>query len=134
MHTTVDDPSKYRDDEEVEKWEKREPLIRFRQYLKNRDLLTDEKDEELEARLEKRIAESIENAERMMREADTAPAIFEHLFAETSPALGEQRAEFEARQRTEQPGKQKRPRNKATRREKTNAPDDDGAGAESGAA
>ena len=36
----------------------------------------------------------------MMKESEVAPAIFEHLFAETPPVLAEQRTEFEARQRS----------------------------------
>ncbi|NOX59098.1 MAG: thiamine pyrophosphate-dependent dehydrogenase E1 component subunit alpha, partial [Planctomycetes bacterium] len=33
MHTTADDPTRYRDDKEVKEWEKRDPLIRFTKYL-----------------------------------------------------------------------------------------------------
>jgi pyruvate dehydrogenase E1 component alpha subunit len=135
MHTTVDDPSKYRDDEEVEKWAKREPLIRFRQYLENRALLADEDNDELEERLDKRIQESVENAERMMSEAEVAPAIFEHLFSQSPPVLTEQRAEFEAWQRSGKArSEQEKKPDETRRKKKANAENDDGAGAESGAA
>ena len=33
LHTTADDPTKYRDEAEVKAWEAREPLPRFRRYL-----------------------------------------------------------------------------------------------------
>ncbi|HEY4911816.1 MAG TPA: pyruvate dehydrogenase (acetyl-transferring) E1 component subunit alpha, partial [Methylomirabilota bacterium] len=38
VHTTADDPTKYRTDEEVKAWEQKDPLTRFRAYLeKKRD-------------------------------------------------------------------------------------------------
>ncbi len=46
-HTTADDPSRYRSEEEVKKYEKYEPIRRFRRYLIDRGLLDEEKDKEL---------------------------------------------------------------------------------------
>ena len=37
-HTTSDDPTIYRKNEEVEIWEKRDPLIRFKKYLEDKNL------------------------------------------------------------------------------------------------
>ena len=34
MHTTADDPKKYRTEEEVREWEKRDPITRFEKYLR----------------------------------------------------------------------------------------------------
>jgi TPP-dependent pyruvate/acetoin dehydrogenase alpha subunit len=36
VHTTADDPGKYRSDEEVAAWETREPLARFQEYLRGK--------------------------------------------------------------------------------------------------
>src|SRR5207302_815726 len=47
VHTTADDPTKYRAEEEVRMWEQKDPLTRFRIYLETRDLL--------EAGLEQRV-------------------------------------------------------------------------------
>jgi TPP-dependent pyruvate/acetoin dehydrogenase alpha subunit len=41
MHTTADDPKKYRKEEEVKEWEPRDPLLRFEQYLRKKKLLDD---------------------------------------------------------------------------------------------
>ena len=42
-HTTSDDPTKYRTDEEVKQWEKRDPLLRLERYLlRTKALGTDE--------------------------------------------------------------------------------------------
>src|SRR5881396_3312985 len=39
VHTTADDPTKYRTQEEVTAWEQKDPLTRFRAYLEKRNLL-----------------------------------------------------------------------------------------------
>ena len=54
MHTTADDPKKYRKDEEVKEWEPRDPLLRFATYLRKKQLLDPRSrqviDEEIAAR------------------------------------------------------------------------------------
>jgi pyruvate dehydrogenase E1 component alpha subunit len=42
-HTTSDDPTKYRTDEEVKQWEARDPLLRLERYLIRTKHLTEEK-------------------------------------------------------------------------------------------
>ncbi len=49
MHTTADDPKRYRSDEEVEQWSKRDPLIRFEKYLMDKGLLSEEKRNQVES-------------------------------------------------------------------------------------
>src|ERR671925_1484416 len=39
VHTTADDPTKYRTTEEVEAWERKDPLTRFGAYLQKKNLL-----------------------------------------------------------------------------------------------
>src|SRR5690606_24600054 len=98
MHTTVDDPTKYRDDSEVAIWQKRDPLIRFQKYLKQRRLLHDEEIESLEANIEKRLVQASKRARRTMAELDRKPvAMFEHLFAKEPRTLAAQREAFERR-------------------------------------
>src|ERR1044071_1789405 len=41
VHTTADDPTKYRTAEEVAEWERKDPLTRFSAYLQKRNLLED---------------------------------------------------------------------------------------------
>ncbi|HEX04555.1 MAG TPA: thiamine pyrophosphate-dependent dehydrogenase E1 component subunit alpha, partial [Bacteroidetes bacterium] len=38
MHTTADDPTRYREDAEVEGWAKKDPITRFKKYLTERKL------------------------------------------------------------------------------------------------
>ncbi|MDN6195016.1 MAG: pyruvate dehydrogenase (acetyl-transferring) E1 component subunit alpha [Atopostipes suicloacalis] len=45
--TSGDDPTRYRTDESFDYWEKRDPLVRFRSYLTEKELWTTEKEDEL---------------------------------------------------------------------------------------
>jgi pyruvate dehydrogenase E1 component alpha subunit len=46
-HTTADDPSRYQPPEELAEWTKRDPLLRFRKFLMDCQLLTGVEDEQL---------------------------------------------------------------------------------------
>ena len=93
VHTTADDPTKYRSEEEVQAWERKDPLTRFRAYLEKKTLLEDG----LEQRVDAEIAAAVARFEA------TGPAdpltLFDHLYAELPPHLAEQRAELERRLR-----------------------------------
>jgi pyruvate dehydrogenase E1 component alpha subunit len=92
VHTTADDPTKYRSAEEVAMWEQKDPLTRFRAYLETRDLL--------EAGLETEIDEEI--AAAVQRFESTAPpdpsTMFDHVYADLPPDLQAQRAAMAARE------------------------------------
>src|SRR5712692_6736709 len=93
VHTTADDPTKYRSDEEVAMWEKKDPLTRFRAYLEKRNLL--------ETNLEQRIDEEIAEAVRRF-EATPPPdplTVFDHVYAEMPAHLRAQRDEMATRLR-----------------------------------
>src|SRR5881409_2856884 len=59
VHTTADDPTKYRTQEEVTAWEQKDPLTRFRVYLEKRNLL----EEGLEQQVDEEIAAAIRRFE-----------------------------------------------------------------------
>jgi pyruvate dehydrogenase E1 component alpha subunit len=94
MHTTADDPKRYRTDADVEKWMKRDPIPRFQNYLTEKGILTSEKIEELEREVKKDIQESVERAEKRMKEPVDPLHMFEHMYAELPPAIQEQREEL----------------------------------------
>jgi pyruvate dehydrogenase E1 component alpha subunit len=91
VHTTADDPTKYRSAAEVEAWERKDPLTRFRAYLEKRNLL----DPALEEQIEEEIAGAVRAFEA------TAPAdplvMFDHAYRERPATLDAQRAEMQAR-------------------------------------
>src|SRR3989442_1088418 len=88
VHTTADDPTKYRAEEEVRAWEQKDPLTRFRAYLEKKDLLEDG----LEQRVDEEIAEAVRRFE-----ATPPPdplTVFDHVYAEMPPHLRAQRDEL----------------------------------------
>jgi pyruvate dehydrogenase E1 component alpha subunit len=94
VHTTADDPKRYRTDEEVESWEARDPIRRFQVYLKAKGLLDDEKIAALEEEVDQQIREAVERAEAIMSEPVDALEMFDHLYAEETAALRDQRQEL----------------------------------------
>lgn len=94
VHTTADDPTKYRKQAEVEKWEKLDPIPRFEKYLIQRGMLDKKKVEAIEKSVLAEVAAAVDRyeASRIVDPLDC----FDHLFSEMTPELKEQRAEFEA--------------------------------------
>ena len=91
MHTTADDPTKYRSDEEVKAWEQKDPLTRFRAYLEKKRLLDPSVDEQVD----EEIARAVERFEAMP--AADPLGMFDHAYAELPPGVAAQRAEVAAR-------------------------------------
>jgi len=94
VHTTADDPKRYRKEEEVEEWVNRDPLIRFQTYLKNKGLISDDQIDTLEEEIKAEIKAAVDQTEKRMEELGDPLAMFEHLFAELPPYLQEQRQEL----------------------------------------
>jgi pyruvate dehydrogenase E1 component alpha subunit len=102
MHTTADDPSRYRNEEEVEAWKKKDPIPRFQNYLIDKGLLSEDEIDELEEEIKAEIAEAVERAEEQIEAlSDDYLTMFEHVYAEMPPYLEKQRdwlaAELEER-------------------------------------
>ena len=85
VHTTADDPTKYRSVEEVAEWERKDPLTRFSAYLQKRNLL----EEGLEERVDAEIAEAVARFEAMP--PPDPLTMFDHAYAELPPHLRAQR-------------------------------------------
>jgi pyruvate dehydrogenase E1 component alpha subunit len=96
MHTTADDPTRYREDEEVEKWAERDPIDRFERYLRDQDVLDDDQREAMEKRAEETISKAWDEAKERIDELPGASALFEHIYAEEPERLTRQRAWFDA--------------------------------------
>jgi pyruvate dehydrogenase E1 component alpha subunit len=91
VHTTADDPRRYRSDEEVEEWQKRDPLVRFQKYLSDKGLLTDEGVASAESEIKERIQAAVHRAEEEAKSLGDPLAMFNHAYAELPPHLVEQR-------------------------------------------
>ena len=62
-HSSSDDPTRYRDQEEVEYWSQRDPMARFERFLEGRGLLDEAARERMVAELGTEIAAAVEHAE-----------------------------------------------------------------------
>jgi len=94
VHTTADDPTKYRSLDEVEVWEKRDPIPRFRGYLLKRGILTEDE----EAGWLDEVREEVQGAVRRFEEMQGADPLrmFDHIYSELPPFVERQRRELEA--------------------------------------
>lgn len=102
MHTTADDPTKYRDSKDVDAWEKRDPLARTRKLLDKRGLWSDEE----EAALKEEIKKSIDAEVRTYEKGVDAKkdVMFDHVLGTTHRELESQREDFLARLGREEAG------------------------------
>ena len=91
-HSTSDDPTRYRSDEEVEAWKKKDPLDRLRKHLVSRGLIDDARDASLEKELQDEISPAIKNVEALGN--PSRESLFEDVYAEPTWNLLEQRAEL----------------------------------------
>ncbi len=88
MHTTADDPSKYRSEEEVREWERKDPLARFAEYLRKKNLL----EEGLPAQVDEEISAAVQ---RFEAQAHADPlTMFDHVYGEMPAHLRAQREEL----------------------------------------
>lgn len=95
LHTTADDPTKYRSKAEVEEWEQRDPLPRLQRYLSRRKLLSKAKMTALETEIKDEIDQAWQEAEAQMQGMGDPLDMFDHLYAERPPYLEAQRQAFE---------------------------------------
>ncbi|MBM7085450.1 pyruvate dehydrogenase (acetyl-transferring) E1 component subunit alpha [Micromonospora sp. SCSIO 07396] len=88
-HTNADDASRYRDPDEVEAWRDRDPVARLEAYLRSRGELDDAAVAQVAAEAE---AYAADLRERMHAQPVVDPlSLFEHVYAEPTPQLVEQR-------------------------------------------
>ena len=91
-HTTADDPTKYRPQEEVDYWVKRDPLTRFRTFLMAQNMLTEAEDKQLHGEIEAEF-----DADFVASEALPPPDPHQHckyVYAEATPQLQRQEKDF----------------------------------------
>ena len=95
LHTTADDPTRYRSEEEVERWEKCDPISRVQNYLKMKGILTDEKIETIREEILEEIQSAVDRYEKRVEELENDHlTIFDHMYEELPPYLAEQRDEL----------------------------------------
>lgn len=93
-HTTSDDPSRYRNEAEVEAWRKKDPLTRMRTFLEDRKLWDDGRETAATEEMNAQITRAIEEAEKAG--APPMESMFEDVYATVPPHLREQREALKA--------------------------------------
>ncbi len=94
VHTTADDPTKYRDDEEVEEWAKKDPIDRFRTYLLDRDIITEDEVDAWQEEADDEVADAVKRFEELQDECDDPLDMFEHAYAEMPKELQRQKEQM----------------------------------------
>jgi len=94
-HTTSDDARRYRLQDEVETWKKRDPIDRLGLYLKDRGIIGEDDTGRLVADIEEEIGEAITRFEAIP--PPEPEEIFRHVFAEPTEPLRSQEAELMTR-------------------------------------
>jgi pyruvate dehydrogenase E1 component alpha subunit len=91
VHTTADDPRRYRTDAEVADWRRKDPIARFQKYLTDKGLLSAEKIAAIEAEVLDEIQAAVDSAETRMEALGDPMDMFDHLYAELPPGLKAQK-------------------------------------------
>jgi pyruvate dehydrogenase E1 component alpha subunit len=93
-HSTSDDPSRYRSQEEVDSWIKKDPLDRFERYLKELGAIDQAFVESLEGQINAEVSAAIDEVER----ASPPPrdSVFDDVYGELPWNLREQREQLRA--------------------------------------
>ncbi len=93
-HSSSDDPTRYRSDDEVAEWGRKDPIDRFERYLRRAELLDDARRDAMVEELEREISAAIDEVEELG--APDRGSIFDDVYAGEPPHLSEQRRELSA--------------------------------------
>jgi pyruvate dehydrogenase E1 component alpha subunit/2-oxoisovalerate dehydrogenase E1 component alpha subunit len=89
-HSTSDDPSRYRDEEEVEDWRRKDPLHRYQKYLVMQDVAAPDDFEAIHEEIETEIEEALAAAEE--GSPPDLESTVEDVYDEVPPHLADQMA------------------------------------------
>ena len=63
-HSSSDDPRRYRTDEELAEWKRRDPLVRFRKYLEKKRIWSETEEKQAQDDANREIDQAIQHAEQ----------------------------------------------------------------------
>jgi TPP-dependent pyruvate/acetoin dehydrogenase alpha subunit len=91
-HSSSDDPSKYRDQNEVDAWSRRDPIVRYSRFLRDRGVITQDGFDELQREIYAEIDRTIHEQEA----ADRMPlrSLVEDVYADVPRHLRRQYNDF----------------------------------------
>ncbi|MCL2779764.1 MAG: thiamine pyrophosphate-dependent enzyme [Polyangiaceae bacterium] len=88
-HSTSDDPSRYREQAEVDAWKNKDPILRLACHLRRLNVVTDESEAKLDNELESEIAAAVAEVEALPGPA--RESLFDDVYATLPWHLREQR-------------------------------------------
>jgi len=94
MHTTADDPSRYRTEEEVAEWARKDPIARFEKYLAAKGWLTPQGLEAVASEADAAIQKAVQRYEELAKSLGDPLQMFDHHFEQLPAHLVEQREEL----------------------------------------
>ena len=91
-HNTADDPTRYIDQQELEKWQQKDPVERIKNYLRSRGIWN----ETLEQEMQDSCAAQIDEAMEIARNTPlaTSDALFDHVYAEPPQRMLDQKLDW----------------------------------------
>jgi len=92
MHTTADDPTKYRTEEEEKQAWDLEPLLRTRKYLESKEIWDQKREDALRAEVKAEVDAAVKEFEAPHDRAMDEP--FRHVYGTLHPSIENQRREF----------------------------------------
>lgn len=88
-HTTSDDAKRYRNEDEIRMWEKRDPILRFEKYLVEEGVINPVLIGKVKAEAEQQIERAVKTSESSKPQSPTD--MFDYLYENTTEDLKEQR-------------------------------------------
>lgn len=96
-HTMAgDDPTRYRSDDLNDEWEKKDPLVRFRTFLEEKDLWSEEEENKVIDEAKEDIKKGIKKADEYPKQ--TVTDLIENMYEELPPNLQEQLEEYKEKE------------------------------------
>jgi pyruvate dehydrogenase E1 component alpha subunit len=92
-HSSSDDPKRYRSQQELEEWQKRDPLVRFRRYLEKKKLWNESDEKKAQEDTNREIEEAVAYAEKVPK--PDIGTLFTDVYAEMPWHLQEQLRQLE---------------------------------------
>ncbi len=91
-HTTSDDSKKYRKEKEVKEWEKRDPILRLKRYMKKSGMFSEKYENQIKKWAEESVDKAVTKAESVPRLKPEE--IFDYTYASLTEELKEQREQI----------------------------------------
>ncbi len=91
-HTTADDATRYRSQEEVQYWKERDPILRLQKYLMGLGILSSQLDEQLHNDATSKVEAAVQQYENFP--SPPIDGIFDYMYKQTPPDLEEQKKEL----------------------------------------